>query len=144
MRTPLLSVVLAALLAGAACRVDRDPDAAAPPGPRADVFADFWFIPGSRVTDTTGTAEAQRRALRVAMPLDTARAVYRDQLRALGWTLVSDRGDTMLVNLHARKDSSLVWISLARGGPGLTNYEVIAARARPDTLGPEMFPVPRR
>jgi hypothetical protein len=93
------------------------------------VLGGFWFIPGSRVRDTTGTPEAQRKLLTVAMPLDTVRVIYRERLRAMGWTLVSDVGDSSQVAMHARRDSSLVWLTLARGGSSLTTYTVIGARA---------------
>jgi hypothetical protein len=142
MRTLLLTAVAAALLA-AGCRIDRRPGDRAPTAVRPDILREFWFIPGSRVRDTTGSAEAQRKQLTAAMPLDTVRAIYRERLAAMGWRLLSDVGDTLQVAMHARKDSSLVWLNLERSGPGLTTYTVIGARARPDTTRPEMLPAPR-
>lgn len=139
MRTSLLAV-LAAVLVASACRVDRRPGDTATAGPRPDILSRFWFIPGSRIADTTGTPEAQRRVLRVAMPVDTVRAVYRDRLAEMGWTLVSNVGDSLESAMHARKDSALVWISLVREGPGLTQYTVIGTKASPDTTQPQMLP----
>ncbi len=132
-------VGLATLLILSGCRIDRQ-DGGTPPPPRPDVLGSFWFIPGSRVRDTTGTVEAQRKLLSVAMPLDTVRAIYRERLRDMGWTLVSDVGDSVQVAMHARHDSSLVWLNLERGGPSLTTYTVIGTVAPPDTTRPQRLP----
>ena len=139
MRNPMPWLGLAALLTLSGCRIDRR-DGGTPPPPRADILGRFWFIPGSRVRDTTGTDEAQRKLLTVAMPLDTVRAIYRERLRDMGWTLVSDVGDSVRVALHARHDSSLVWLNLERSGPSLTTYTVIGTKAPPDTTQPQMLP----
>lgn len=140
----LLAVTL--LVTAAACRVERRPDAPPPPNPsRPDILSQFWLIPGSHVLDTTGSPEAQRKQLRVAMPIDTVRVVFRERMRADGWTLVSDVGDANQVAMHARKDSSLVWLTMDRDGPMTTLYTVIAARVQPaDTARPAIPNVPAR
>lgn len=133
-----------ALVACVGDQRETEADAPVPAGPRADVFAELRALPGSRVLDTTGTADAQRYELLTPESLDSVHAFYRGVLSRDGWRIVSDVVEGAGLTMHARRDTLLAWLMAARESNGFTRYTLIGAVARPDSTRPPPEMMPRR
>lgn len=147
MRTSLISALL--LMTAAACS-GGDTDHPAPAGgdplhPRPRIIYDVPIIARSRQLDTTGTPEAERSTWQVAQPYGLVTGYYRRELVTLGYTMISDRGDSLTTDLYARKVRRDLWMHFEKKGPDLTEWTIIGAAAPiPDStrLRPLPKPVP--
>lgn len=133
MRKPPLAIfALVSITALAACR--KEPKSHAPPArPRPHVLAVVPRIPGSAITDTTGSEDAERLSLTVQYPYDSVLRFYRVMLPATGWHLTSDVADTAQASLLAVKDSFSVWVHINRLGRLAADYTLIAGLGQAET-----------
>lgn len=106
LRAAAAATALVLILTDCQGQTDRTP----PPPPRAEILKDVPTVPGSTLRDTTGSQDAERRTWRVQVVLDSVRAFYRDTLPRLGWSLMSEQGDTALYNMYARRGGTTLWV----------------------------------
>ncbi len=124
------SVALLVTVASA-CRGQDKPEQElnpAPTSPRPDVLRDVPILAASRQIDTTGASDAERSTWTVAMPFDSVTGYYRRILPPLGWSVMSDQGDTALVDLYLRKERYALWVHVERK-PLFTLYTLITSMA---------------
>jgi hypothetical protein len=135
--TPLRLLLI--LLAMTACRPENAPKAEAPLPPRTEILSGIPRLSSSRVQDTTGSADAEQLVMTTIWPVAHVATFYRDSLRARGWQIVSDQGDTLRTLLYARKDSLLLWADIRQLNPLITQYVLIAGTQPAAGPGPEMY-----
>ena len=119
---------LAALLflpAFAGCKKAEKPRAA-PATQRPHVLAGVPRLPGSAITDTTGSEDAERLTLVVQATYDSVLRFYRQQLPEAGWHVTSDVADTASASLLASRDSISLWVQVHRVGQLAAEYTLIA------------------
>jgi hypothetical protein len=136
MRATGIPALLTALLTlgTTACKAKPEAAVAHPGPPRARILYTIPVLPRSVVTDTAGADEAERRTWMVETPFDSVTGFYRRELRGLGWTLVSDEGDSSKVDLYLQKgglglerNRLSLWGHFQRVGPTATEYTLIAS-----------------
>ena len=122
-------------LAVIACQDKPGTDQAASPRGRARVIRDIPVLPGSQQIDTTGAADAERATWQMALPFGMVTDFYRRELPRRGYRIVSDRGDSTVLDLYANKDRRDVWMHFTRKAQALTEWTIIGAAAAqpPDT-----------
>ena len=102
-----------------------------PPRPR--ILIHLPTISTARVTDTSGTEEAERTTWVIQMPKDSLVKYYRAMLPPQGWRIMSDEGDSLKTDLYARKDSLSLWLHAEALGKLATQYTFIGSRATTST-----------
>jgi len=109
--------VLAALLALTACTEARrgaetaaDTTTVAPPRPEVLRFVPK---PGLAVLmDTSGSLDAEQEVYRAAISADSVARWFRQRLPTDGWQVIGDVNDRGILNLHAVKDRSRLWVRI--------------------------------
>ena len=138
MRTSTISALLLLLPVVACSGGDANRPARAggdPLHPRPRIIYDIPIIARSRQLDTTGTPDAERSTWQVAEPYGSVIDYYRHELTAMGYTMLSDRGDSLTTDFYARKVRRDLWMHFEKKGPSLTEWTIIGAAAPiPDTL----------
>lgn len=124
MRIRTLGFLLLAAVA-AACSRPSGGVAQAPSRPR--YLADVPLIPGSFVTDTTGSPEVEHRSLLLQWPMDSVVGFYRRELAARGWRTVGDVSDTSRVSLYLQREGRTLWVQIHSIGLLATEYALTAA-----------------
>ena len=88
-------------------------------------------VPGSIVVDTTGTEDAERLTMVVPVSGDSVGAFYRTALEARGWSIMGDRSEGDVLDLHAVKEPGLAaWVHIERQDTASARYTVIATGPR--------------
>ena len=85
-------------------------DEAVPAAPRSAYLAGVPYMTFARLVDTSGTAVADRKTFQTLITIDSARAFYRDTLPKTGWSIMSERGDSLTLDMYSIKDSLLLWV----------------------------------
>ena len=94
------------ILTGACRRDERE----APLPPRAEVLKDVPALSFARLADTTGAEDAERRTYLTLLPFDTVGTFYRDTLPKLGWSIMSDQGDSARLDMLSTKGGLSLWV----------------------------------
>lgn len=119
------------VVAAAACRKEQ-PEQEMNPAPvtaRPDVLRDIPVLAASRQTDTTGTPDAEHNTWIVRLPIDSVAGYYRRILPPMGWSIMSDQGDSTETDLYLRKQNHALWVRVVRRTPDETLYMLIASMA---------------
>jgi hypothetical protein len=129
------------VLSAAACKKEQ-PEQELNPAPvtaRPDILKEIPIIAASRQIDTTGSSDAERNTWTVRAPFDSVLAYYRRLLPTMGWSVMSDQGDSLETNLYLRKSTYALWVHVERRAED-TMYMLITSMA--DSTTPVM-PTPR-
>jgi len=129
------SLVLVLLAASSAC-AKSEPKAAATVRP--NWLVDVPYLPQSVLQDTTGTPDVQHVVLLSPGAIDSVAGFYRTRLKAMGWRVVSDVGDSVHVSLYVERNGLSMWIQMDAQGP----QTLLAFTATGGAAAPKRGPAP--
>jgi hypothetical protein len=97
------------------------------------LLAGVPYLAQSVITDTTGSAEAQRLTMEVPQSFDSVLVFYRAKLPLNGWRDLRESGDSAGRLIMARNDSVSLWLTVRWLESRRTEYTMIAGLTRDTT-----------